>query len=82
MAIFEEPGTPRFTLEQVSEAELRRRREVARDPASGVDSMTQSIDALMLGAAVGTIVDMSEALAALPIELTPVRAYARRLLGR
>jgi uncharacterized protein YbjT (DUF2867 family) len=80
VAIFEELGSPRFTLEHVPESALRQRRKSAQDPASGVDSLTQSFDALMLHAAQGKIVDMTEPLAMLSIELTPLRAYAQRVL--
>lgn len=80
VAIFEELGSPRFTLDHVPEAELRQRRQNAQDPASGIDTLTQSFDALMLHAAVGKIVDMTDTLAALPIQLTPLRTYAERVL--
>lgn len=80
VAIFEELGTPRFALDQVTEAELRQRRQSAQDPASGIDALAQSFDALMLHAAEGKIVDMTEPLAMLSIELTPLRAYAQRVL--
>jgi len=80
VSIFEELGSQRFTLEHVPEAELRQRRQNAQDPASGIDTLTQSFDALMLHAAVGKIVDMTDTLAALPIQLTPLRTYAERVL--
>jgi NADH dehydrogenase len=80
VAIFEELGAPRFTLEHVTEAELRQRRKNAEDPASGIDALAQSFDALMLHAAGGKIVDVTGPLEMLSIELTPLRTYAARAL--
>lgn len=80
VAIFEELGSPRFTLDHVPEAELRQRRKNAQDPASGIDALTQSFDALMLHAAVGKTIDMTGPLEMLSIELTPLRTFAERVL--
>ena len=80
IAIFEELGTPRFTVDYVTEAELRQRLEKAEDPASGIDALAQSFDGLMLHAAEGKIVDMTKPLEWLSIELTPLRTYAQRVL--
>ncbi|WP_437820156.1 SDR family oxidoreductase [Sorangium sp. So ce1078] len=82
IAVFEELTGRAFAVERVSEADLRERRAAARDPQRGVDALAQSFDALMFHCVEGKVIDMRPALAALPIELTPLRAYAARSLGR
>lgn len=82
IAVFEELTGRTFSVERVGEADLRERRAAARDPKRGVDSLAQSFDALMLHCVEGKLIDMGPVLSALPIALTPLRAYAARSLGR
>ncbi|WP_437321167.1 SDR family oxidoreductase [Sorangium sp. So ce385] len=82
IAIFEALTGRAFAVERVDEADLRARRAAARDPQRGVDPLAQSFDALMLHCVEGKVIDMRPTLAALPIALTPLRAYAARSLGQ
>jgi NADH dehydrogenase len=73
--IFEELAGEPFHGEHVAlEALEREKREAA-------DSLTESFAALKIAYARGDAIDMAPALARVPVELTSVRDYARRVLA-
>ena len=69
--IFEATKGKKFELQFVPEAALRAQRDAAQDPLS------ESFAALMLGVAIGSEIDMKNAIDLLPIQLTSVNDYAR-----
>jgi uncharacterized protein YbjT (DUF2867 family) len=74
--IFEEVGGRTFELQFVSEDALLGQQAAATDP------MAQSIAGLRLCLARGDRIDMSAALAAIPVRLTTVREYAEAAMGK
>ncbi|WP_158619230.1 SDR family oxidoreductase [Corallococcus sp. AB011P] len=74
VAIFEEESGRKFELELVSEAALREQLYATDDP------LQQSICNLMLCSGQGHSVNMTNLLRAMPLEMTTVRQYARRVL--
>lgn len=73
--IFEEMRGEPLTVEHVPAEAIRSQYSTA------ADSMQQSLAGLMLGYNGGQPIDMTEPLRLFPMELTSVRAYARRMLG-
>jgi uncharacterized protein YbjT (DUF2867 family) len=76
--IFEEAARRTFTVEHVAEEALCAQR------ATATDSLSESFAALMLSAAHGDAIDMTEARSLFPSlvgRLTSVQEYARRSLG-
>ena len=69
--IFEATKGKKFELQFVPEAALRAQRDAAQDPLS------ESFAALMLGVAIGSEIDMKNAIDLFPIQLTSVNDYAR-----
>jgi uncharacterized protein YbjT (DUF2867 family) len=74
--IFEELGGRSFEVEHVPEGALEEQQKAA------TDEMQQSFSALMRCYAQGDSIDMGETLKAFPIQLTSVRDYAQRALGK
>jgi uncharacterized protein YbjT (DUF2867 family) len=74
--IFEEVGGQRFEIQHVLEESL------AAQQAGAPDSLGQSFAGLMRCYAAGDLIDMRATLAAFPMQLMPVRDYARRVLDR
>ena len=70
--IFEEVGGRKFTLQHVSEEQLRAQKEAATDP------LQESFAGLMLSYAQGKVIDMRETLQKFPVQLNSVREYAGR----
>jgi NADH dehydrogenase len=73
--VFEEESGRTFTVEHVPEAALEAQWREATDPRQ------RTFAAFMLGVARGDAIDMRETLAAVPVPLTTVREYARRVLA-
>jgi uncharacterized protein YbjT (DUF2867 family) len=71
--IFEELGGKAFTLQHVSEEQLRAQKEGA------TDSLQESFAGLMISCAQGSVVDMREALVKFPMQLRSVSEYARKI---
>jgi len=72
--IFEELGGKVFTLQPVSEEQLRAQKE------QSTDQLQESFAGLMLSCAHGSVVDMREILTKFPMQLTSVREYACKIL--
>lgn len=72
--IFEAAGGRPFTIQHVSEEQLRARKEAATDP------LQESFAGLMLSYARGSCIDMRETLRKFPLPLSSVREYARRAM--
>jgi uncharacterized protein YbjT (DUF2867 family) len=70
---FEDVLGTRFALEHIASAELERRRAGASHPVD------ESLAALMLEAELGAVTDRAAMLAAFPLELTTVSAFAARV---
>ena len=75
MQTFERSTGRTFDLEEVPEEVLALQHAGASDP------LERSFAALMLGYARGDVVDMSQTLNALPLQLTSVREFAQTTSG-
>ena len=73
--VFEEEGGAPFEVQLVAEEALRARRDAA------TDSRDRAFAELMLRYARGDAIPMAETLRRVPVPLTSVRDYARRVLG-
>ena len=71
---FEEVKGEKFAVEHVAEEALLAQK------AAAADALQESFAALMLQYASGDAIDMEATLRALPIQLTSVEDYARRVL--
>lgn len=71
--VFEEESGRRFEVKQVPEE------AIASPP--GADSFQRTFSALMLGYAHGDAIEMADTLKRYPVDLTPVRDYARQAVG-
>jgi hypothetical protein len=70
--IFEAAGGRPFTVQHVSEEQLRAQQESATDP------LQKSFAGLMLSYARGHVIEMRETLQTFPVRLKSIREYARQ----
>lgn len=75
VAAFEAAGSKPITVEHVPESALQAQLEQAEDP------LEKTFAALMLTYASGNLIEMSETLKVLPMELTPMKDYIAQTLA-